>query len=251
MTYLTAILAYFQGVHWTAMALSLQWLFFGYFICINVAYLTLNYISLFSILAYMRDHGASYLPPNMAAYQPPVSILIPAYNEAGSIVSSLHSLLALQYPEFEIVIINDGSTDETLADVIAEFGMVEFPEAYRSRIATMPVRKIYASTRHPHLRLIDKEQGGKADALNAGINCARYPLFCSVDADCILQQDSLGRVVRPFLEDPTTVAVGGVVRVLNGCLVRNGFLEKVDLPENYLARFQLIEYLRAFLFGRL
>jgi cellulose synthase/poly-beta-1,6-N-acetylglucosamine synthase-like glycosyltransferase len=251
MTYVAAMLDFLQGVPWIDLILSLQWLFLAYFICINMAYLTLNYISVFSIMGYMRDHGANYLPKNLASYQPPVSILLPAYNEAGSIVSSIHSLLRLKYPEFEILVINDGSTDDTLAEVIAAFGMIEFPEAYRRRIDTMPVERVYASARYPHVRLIDKANGGKADALNAGINCARYPLFCSVDADCILQPDSLGRVVRPFLEDPTTVAVGGVVRVLNGCTVKNGFLEKIELPQNYLARFQLVEYLRAFLFGRL
>ena len=241
MTYVTAMIAFLQGVPWIDLILSLQWLFLGYFICINTAYLTLNYISVFSIVGYMRDHRADYLPTNLASYQPPVSILIPAYNEEGSIVSSVHSLLGLEYPEFEIVVINDGSTDNTLGEVIAAFGMVEFPEAYRRRIETMPVKKIYASSRYPRVRLIDKDNGGKADTLNAGINCARYPLFCSIDADCILQPDSLGRVVRPFLEDPTMVAVGGVVRVLNGCAVRNGLLEKVELPQNYLARFQLVE----------
>ncbi len=251
MTYVTAIIAFLQGVQWIDLILALQWLFLCYFICINTAYLTLNYISVFSIIGYMRDHRADYLPTNLASYQPPVSILVPAYNEEGSIVSSVHSLLGLEYPEFEIVVINDGSTDNTLDEVIAAFGMVEFPEAYRRRIETAAVRKIYASSRYPRVRLIDKDNGGKADTLNAGINCARYPLFCSIDADCILQPDSLGRVVRPFLEDPTMVAVGGVVRVLNGCTVRNGLMEKVGLPQNYLARFQLVEYLRAFLFGRL
>jgi cellulose synthase/poly-beta-1,6-N-acetylglucosamine synthase-like glycosyltransferase len=251
MTYVTAMIDFLQGVPWIYLILSLQWLFLGYFICINLAYLALNFIAAFCITDYMRDHRADYLPKGLASYQPPVSILVPAYNEEGSIVSSIHSLLGMGYPEFEIVVINDGSIDNTLDEVVAAFGMVEFPEAYRRRIDTQPVRKIYASSRYPRVRLIDKDNGGKADSLNAGINCARYPLFCTVDADCILQPDSLLRVVRPFLEDPTTVAVGGVVRVLNGCTVHDGVMEKVDLPRNYLAKFQLVEYLRAFLFGRL
>jgi cellulose synthase/poly-beta-1,6-N-acetylglucosamine synthase-like glycosyltransferase len=129
--------------------------------------------------------------------------------------------------------------------------MVEFPEAYRQRLQTEKVRNIYASTRYPNVRLVDKDNGGKADALNAGINCVRYPLICSIDADCILHRTSLGRVVRPFLEDSQTVATGGVVRVLNGCTVKNGFLEKVELPRRFLPMFQNVEYLRAFLFGRM
>lgn len=247
----SAVAAFIRDIPWMELILTLQWVFLAYFLAINMAYLVLNYISVFSIIRYMRDHRAEYLPKSLASYQPPVSILIPAHNEHGTIVSSVHSLLGLSYPEFEIVVVNDGSSDSTLQEVIDAFGMVEFPEAYRRRIATKPVTRIYASSRYPQVRLVDKENGGKADALNAGINCARYPLFCVVDADCILQQDSLGRVVRPFLEDPTTVAVGGVVRVLNGCTVHNGFLEKIDLPHSLLAKFQLVEYLRAFLFGRL
>ncbi len=228
-----------------------QDLFLTYFLAINVSYLTLNYIALWAIVGYMRDHRAEYLPKSLASYQPPVSLLMPAFNEERTIVTSVRSLLRLNYPQFEIVVCNDGSTDGTVAAVIEAFRMVEFPEAYRRRLETRGVRKIYVSTIHPQIRLIDKDNGGKSDALNAGINVARYPLVCTFDADCILQQDSLSRVVRPFLEDPRTIAVGGTVRVLNGCTVRNGTLEKTELPKTALPMFQLVEYLRAFLFGRL
>ena len=239
------------GSFWLDFALYFQWLFLGYFLAINTAYLALNYIALYALVGYMRDHRAEYLPKSLRSYQPPVSILIPAFNERATIVSSVSSLFKLNYPQFEIVIVNDGSTDGTAEDVIAAFQMAEFPEAYRQRIATKPVAKIYASARFPQVRLVDKENGGKSDALNAGINAARYPIICTIDADCVLQPDSLHRVVRPFLEDPRTVAVGGVVRVVNGCVVRDGMLEKVALPERLLPLFQLVEYLRAFLFGRL
>lgn len=230
---------------------SMQWMFFAYFICINLAYLALTYVSVFAIIRYMREHGVQYLPKNFTAYQPPVSILVPACNEERTIVSSIRSLLRLGYPDFEIVVINDGSTDKTLEEVIKAFGLVEFPEAYRKRLKTADVHKIYASAQYPKVRLIDKVNGGKADALNAGINCARYPLFCVVDADCILQQDSLARVVQPFLEDKQTVAAGGVIRLVNGCTVKDGFLTGVDLPRKLLPTMQIVEYLRAFLFGRL
>ena len=239
------------NLNWVEISLYFQWLFLGYFLAINAVYLALNYISLYAIVGYMRDHRAEYLPKSLTGYQPPVSILVPAYNEHSTIVSSVRSLFNLNYPQFEIVVINDGSTDHTAQEIIREFQMAEFPEAYRQRIPTKEVHKIYASARYPQVRLVDKENGGKADALNAGINCARYPIICTMDADCILQSDSLHRVVRPFLEDPKTVAVGGVVRVLNGCTVHNGMLENVDLPKKLLPTFQLVEYLRAFLFGRL
>jgi cellulose synthase/poly-beta-1,6-N-acetylglucosamine synthase-like glycosyltransferase len=231
--------------------LHLQWLFFAYFILLSLAYLALHYVSVMTTISYMRDNRAEYLPRILPSYQPPMSILIPAFNEAQSIVSTVHSVLKLDYPEFEVVIINDGSSDETLARILAEFSMVEFPEAYRQRLATQRIRNVYASPRYPHLRLVDKENGGKSDALNAGINCVRYPLFCSIDADCILNPGSLARVVRPFLDDSTTVASGGVVRVLNGCTVKDGFLERVELPRTLLPLIQTVEYLRAFLFGRM
>lgn len=230
---------------------SMQWMFFAYFICINLAYLALTYVSVFAIIRYMREHGVQYLPKNFTAYQPPVSILVPACNEERTIVSSIRSLLRLGYPDFEIVVINDGSSDKTLEEVIKAFSLVEFPEAYRKRLKTADVNKVYASAQYPKVRLIDKVNGGKADALNAGINCARYPLFCVVDADCILQQDSLARVVQPFLEDKQTVAAGGVIRLVNGCTVKDGFLTGVDLPRKLLPTMQIVEYLRAFLFGRL
>jgi cellulose synthase/poly-beta-1,6-N-acetylglucosamine synthase-like glycosyltransferase len=234
-----------------AWMLEMQWVFFAYFMLISIAYLALHYVSVISTLRYMRDNRAEYLPRILPSYQPPISILIPAFNEEQSIISSIHSVLRLDYPEFEVVVVNDGSGDTTLARIIAEFSMVEFPEAYRQRLPTGRIRGLYASPRFPRLRLVDKENGGKSDALNAGINCIRYPLFCAIDADCILNPGSLARVVRPFLDDSTTVASGGVVRVLNGCTVKNGFLEKVELPRAILPLFQSVEYLRAFLFGRM
>ena len=230
-----------QAMPWAQWAVSSQWLFLAYFIAINLVCLALNYISVFSIIRYMRDHRSQYLPRNLASYQPPVSILIPAFNEEQTIITSIRSLLRLNYPEFEIVVVNDGSSDRTVEAVIKAFAMHEFPEAYRKRIVTEPVKRIYASSTHANVRLVDKEKGGKADTLNAGINCARYPLFCVVDADCILQKDSLWQVVRPFLEDAHTVAVGGVVRVLNGCTVKDGLMETVNLPKNPLALFQIVD----------
>ena len=132
---------------------SMQWMFFAYFICINLAYLALTYVSVFAIIRYMREHGVQYLPKNFTAYQPPVSILVPACNEERTIVSSIRSLLRLGYPDFEIVVINDGSTDKTLEEVIKAFSLVEFPEAYRKRLKTADVHKVYASAQYPKVRL--------------------------------------------------------------------------------------------------
>jgi cellulose synthase/poly-beta-1,6-N-acetylglucosamine synthase-like glycosyltransferase len=183
--------------------------------------------------------------------EPPISILVPAYNEEANIAASILSMLQLSYPEFEIIVINDGSKDDTIDVLKNEFVLVKVPEALRVRIVTKPIHGIYRSTRFPNLLVIDKENGGKADSLNAGINLSKFPLFCGVDADSVLQRDSLQRVVQPFLYDDEVVATGGTVRLANGCEISGGFLTRIGLPDNLLALFQVVEYLRAFLFGRL
>ena len=228
-----------------------EWFFLAYFLCVNGGYLLLVFLASFRLADYMGTVDFTDLPHVYTELEPPVTVLVPAYNEAASIVGSVRSLLQLRYSEFEVVVINDGSSDATLAELLAAFGLQEFPEAYRVRLATRQVRAVYRSTLHANLRVIDKENGGKADALNAGINAARYPLFCGVDADSMLQPESLRLLVQPFLTDPHTVACGGAVRLANGCEVSGGVLQQARLPKNPLALFQIVEYLRAFLFGRL
>ena len=229
----------------------ITWFVFCYFIALNVGYLTLNAFSLRALRRKGQELFMADLPRAYSGLEPPISILVPAYNEEATIAASIRSMLQLSYAEFEIVIINDGSKDSTLEVLKREFALLPFPEAYRRQIPTQEVRQVYRSTRYPNVRVIDKVNGGKADSLNAGINISRYPLFCGVDADSILQRDSLAKVTEPFLRDPTVVAAGGTVRVANGCEVSGGFLTKVGLPKNIWALFQVVEYLRAFLFGRL
>ncbi len=232
--------------------LSGQWIFLAYFVGINVGYLMQNVIAAHGIRKYLQTPEQFQAESVFSALDMPISVVVPAYNESSSIVTSVKALLQLEYPQFELVVVNDGSSDDTLEKLIEEFDMQPFPEAYRARVPCKEVRGVYRSTRARNLRVVDKQNGGsKADAANAGINACRYPLICVVDADSVLQPDSLRRVVRPFLEDPTTVAVGGTVRIANGCTVRQGFLEKVALPRNFLALVQVVEYLRAFLFGRM
>lgn len=230
---------------------GLQIFFLLYFIGINTGYLALSVLSFPSLKRYLDAHSMDDLPRGQSGFEPPVSIVVPAYNEEATIAASVRSILQLEYLEYEVIVVNDGAKDDTLNVLKREFELFRFPEAYWRRIDSKPIRAIYRSHLHPNLRVIDKENGGKADALNAGINAARYPFFCGVDADSILQRDSLRRVVEPFLEDPLTIATGGTVRVANGCIVNDGFLEKVGLPTNSLALLQIVEYLRAFLFGRL
>jgi cellulose synthase/poly-beta-1,6-N-acetylglucosamine synthase-like glycosyltransferase len=227
------------------------WFVLCFFLLLNGGYLLLNLMSLRALHRRGQEQFLDKVPRAYSGLEPPVSILVPAYNEAATIAASIRSMLQLTYPEFEIIIINDGSKDATLDVLVREFKLLPFPEAYRRQLATREIRQVYRSTRFPNLRVIDKVNGGKADSLNAGINASRYPLFCGVDADSILQRDSLEKVVEPFLRDPTVVATGGTVRVANGCEVSGGFLTRVGLPKNIWALFQVVEYLRAFLFGRL
>ncbi|WP_338847568.1 glycosyltransferase family 2 protein [Massilia sp. W12] len=227
------------------------WTVFIYFILLNLGYLMLNVLALWNLRHLSEDLVLDDLPQAYTGAELPISILVPAYNEETNLAAAVRSMLQLSYAEFEIIVINDGSRDNTLQVLQQEFELQPFPEAYRVQLPSAPVRAIYRSRRYPQLRVIDKENGGKADALNAGINAARYPLFCGVDADSLLERDSLRRVVKPFLLHPHVVAAGGTVRVANGCEVSGGFLTRVSLPRNFLALLQVLEYLRAFLFGRL
>jgi cellulose synthase/poly-beta-1,6-N-acetylglucosamine synthase-like glycosyltransferase len=183
----------------------------------------------------------------------PISLIVPAYNEEATIVENVRSMLTLRYPEFEIIVVNDGSKDQTLAKLIETFHLKPVTRAYDTAVKHAPIRQVYKSPIYSHLIVIDKENGGsKADASNAGINLSRTPLFCVVDADSLLEVESLLSSVRPFMEQPEQmIAVGGTVRVLNGCTVKAGQVTHVALPSNPLALVQYMEYIRAFTMGRL
>ncbi len=234
-----------------AIASAVTWFYLSYFIAINFFYLFLNIVSFFAIRRYVQWRALHTLPRVYGGFEIPITILVPAYNESATIADSVRSLLQLDYPEYEIVVVNDGSKDDTLEVLKKEFSLKPFPEATQARLKTQPVRGTYISTRYPNLKVIDKENGGKADSLNAGINSARHPLFCCIDSDSLLQRESLKQVVQPFLDDPTTIAAGGTVRIANGCRVDKGFMLGAGLPRNYLGLMQIVEYLRAFLFGRM
>ncbi|MGH7682012.1 MAG: glycosyltransferase family 2 protein [Candidatus Eiseniibacteriota bacterium] len=183
----------------------------------------------------------------------PISVLVPAYNEAVGAVDSVRSVLSLDYPQHEVIVINDGSTDDTMVRLQREFRLERHDVVYRKVLAYEgTIKGIYRSATTPNLLVIDKEHAGKSEALNAAINLSRYPLFCTIDADSVFQENALLRVVRPFLEDPDRViAVGGQVRVANGCKVERGRIVEPRLPSSILAAFQVVEYLRAFVASRL
>lgn len=181
----------------------------------------------------------------------PIALIAPAYNEQATILESVKSLLSLHYPYYEVIIVNDGSTDATLAEMIEEFELNPSSRAYEESAPHKPIRGLYQSDKFRNLIVVDKENGGKADSLNAGINVSRAPLFCAVDADSMLENDALLHATQPFREDPQKViAVGGTIRVANGCDVRNGKILRVALPKKLLPSIQTVEYIRAFLIAR-
>src|SRR6516162_1957040 len=223
-----------------------------YFLALNTIYLILFLISLRAVLRFVRKTFFSdYRQIMQSDMTWPISILVPANNEEKTIVETVRSLLMVNYGEFEIVVVNDGSTDGTLRALTAAFELQQMDRVYKRAIPTAEVRGVYGSRSHPNLIVVDKEKGGKSDALNAGINLSRYPLFCSIDADSIIEDNALLRVVKPFMERPAeTVAAGGIVRIVNGCEVKEGRVSRIALPDRALPIFQVVEYLRAFLTGR-
>lgn len=238
-----------------ASATAILWIAFACFIVVALR----NIIALAQLLVaawvFMNrvqpSEGARDLWDRYADLTLPISVIAPAYNEELSIVQSVKALLALEYPEHEIIVVNDGSKDDTLGELLRGFDM---NTVQRTQIAPLQKTRIlgtYRSRRYPNLLVVDKENGRKADAANAGLGYARTPLVCVIDADSILEPDGLLRAAEPFMyEDESLVAVGGAIRIANGCAIKGGSLQKVGIAKEMVPRFQIVEYLRAFLMNR-
>jgi cellulose synthase/poly-beta-1,6-N-acetylglucosamine synthase-like glycosyltransferase len=182
---------------------------------------------------------------------PGISIIVPAYNEETVILESVSSLLAQRYSLFEVVLVDDGSTDATAQTLIDAYDLRQVSPAPRNQLQYDPISEMYRGAAPHDITLIRKRNGGRADALNAGLDVARHPYVCITDADSILDPDGLTVMVRPVLEDPEQViAVGGTIRVGNSCRIESGRVVEARMPSGRLAAYQVIEYLRAFLFGR-
>jgi cellulose synthase/poly-beta-1,6-N-acetylglucosamine synthase-like glycosyltransferase len=224
----------------------------AYFFIGNGIYTMLMILSLISVWIHTRRltyQGLDDLRDSVVT--PPATIIMPAWNEQDIIVQSVSSILKTDYPNLEVVVVDDGSTDETLVRLVNAFRLVEMDLIYRPRLPTRPIRGFYMNPRIPNLLVVSKDNGGKPDALNVGINTCRTPYFCTLDSDCLLERDALLRLMRPIIRSPqNTVASGGIVRILNGCEVKDGQVVKVGLPPGRVERFQVVEYLRSFLFGR-
>ena len=182
---------------------------------------------------------------------PRITVLVPAYNEAVTVVDSVSTLLTLTYPNLEVVVVNDGSSDATIDRLIDSFELSPVGPAYRRVLDTALVREIYRSPIDPRMVVVDKHNGGKADALNAALNVASGELVCAVDADTLVASDALQQMVSPFLADADTVAVGGTIRLVNDAVWSHGQVAELRVPRQPLVGAQVVEYARSFLVGRI
>jgi len=223
-----------------------------YFLVSNAVFLTLLVASFIAIrkMIFARPMIES-IWKRTADFGPPISLIAPSYNEEKTIIASVRSFLGLDYPKHEVIIVNDGSTDQTLERLKHEFKLLPASIYFDDRLSKTKIRETYRSQLYQNLIVVDKVNGGKADSINVGIGYSSTDIFCAVDADCILDRDALLKVVLPFVEDPeTTLAAGGTIRPVNGSAVKGAKVLKPMLPANPVVLFQIVEYLRAFLFGR-
>jgi cellulose synthase/poly-beta-1,6-N-acetylglucosamine synthase-like glycosyltransferase len=223
-----------------------------YFLVLNSFYALLLILSIPEIWEQTRlaeDEDFQRLMQSDAL--PPITILVPAYNESATIEASVTAILTLEYRDYEVVVVNDGSKDDTMEQLRHAFDLYEIPRVYPETIETKPLRALYRSRSRSRLLVLDKENGGKADSLNAAINASRFPLVIAVDADTLIEPDALLRLTRPFLLGREIAAVGGTVRVANNCTVKDGRVTDARVSSKILPGIQVVEYLRAFLFGRL
>ncbi|MGM0497155.1 MAG: glycosyltransferase family 2 protein [Bacteroidota bacterium] len=227
-----------------------------YAILIMFSYTVLFFISAYSLRKYKRrNQSTDYEKLITSPLEPAVSVIAPCYNEEGSIVENINALLDLHYNNFQVIIVNDGSKDNSLQKAIEAYEMEIVHYFIPQRLKTQPIRTVYKSTNKAYynLILIDKENGGKADALNAGINVSENGLIVCIDVDSIVEPDSLLKLAKPFLEarDTKVIASGGVVHIANSCYIERGRLIKRNIPKKLLPRIQVVEYARAFLIGRI
>jgi len=229
---------------------------FLYSFALLISYVFLGLFSIGETRTYLRKNKfTDYRLLATSDHVPSVSILAPAYNEGKTIVENVKSLLSIFYTNLEVIVINDGSKDDGLARLIKAYDLVETQLFVNHAIPTKEIKAVYKSKKKIYSKLIvvDKANGGKADALNVGINISSKDYLVCIDVDCILEQDALLKMVKPFMEqtDKKVIATGGVIRVANSCDIEDGKLVKVRLAKDYLPRMQILEYIRAFILGRM
>lgn len=236
--------------------LFIQFVIFIYASILLLSYVVLGIIALRETIKYIHKNSfINYTVLSKSSNVPSISVLAPAYNEGENIIDNVRSLLTVNYLNLEIIVINDGSKDDSLEKLIKEYELVPVNYYYQEKIKSSKVNAIYKSKNIVFKKLIvvDKVNGGKADALNVGINVSSNQFVVSIDVDCILEQNALLKMIKPFLENPktTTIATGGVIRIANSCMVESGRVVDIRLPVKLLPRIQTLEYVRAFILGRM
>ncbi len=233
---------------------AFDWFVLVYFLVLNTSYLLLIVVAARDTTrAVRRPHDVGHDDVFANPLTPPISVVVPAFNEERCVVESVRAMLGLRYPQFEVVVVDDGSTDDTFESLRAEFSLVEVSGEVDEDIETIgEVHSMHVPADGTSLVVVRKSNAGtRADAVNVGLNAARHPLVCCVDADSILERDALLRVAKPFVDDPERViATGGAIRAINGSSVYRGQISTIRQPGSWLERIQIVEYLRAFLLGR-
>ncbi|MES2701466.1 MAG: glycosyltransferase family 2 protein [Bacteroidota bacterium] len=268
-----------QGNIWEALGVFYQSTVFIYGTSLLMAYAVLAIMSLISIRRYMKKNASvDFNIIVESPLAPGISVIAPAFNEGVTIIANVRSLLTFNYPKFEVIIVNDGSTDDTLEKLITEFEMVHVDYAFREKLNSEPIKRIFKSTNRAYDKLIvvDKFNGkSKADASNAGINISSFDYFLCTDVDCILEKDTLIRLIKPFMDQENTkvkevgkeceecgyvhivedfrrvIASGATLRMVNSCDVDEGLMIRVRPPQRFLPRFQEMEYIRAYMLGKM
>ena len=234
-----------------------EYFFFAFSFTAILSNIILALISFFETVNYIKVNSFSnYKDILSSSFSPSISIIAPAYNETLNIVENVRSLLSNHYANYDVIIINDGSKDDSLEKLIKAYDLIKVEYTINNQIPTKPLRQgVFKSTNPAFEKLIvvDKENGGKADALNLGLNISPNKYVACIDVDCLLLEDSLQKMIKPFLEskEKKVIASGGVIRIANSCIIKDGKLIDVNLPKNILVRGQILEYLKTFLLGRM
>lgn len=230
--------------------IGVELLLFAYFLAVNALDFALIAGAMRRLRDFVNTGRADALRRSTLPHAQPVSIVLPVYNEEEHVLGVVESLLNVRYPQYELIVVNDGSRDGTLDVLRQAYNLVPVAEARYVAFTTKPVRQMYRSTRYPNVRVIDKENGGKGDALNAGINESRYPLLFVADGDSLYTPDVLEQMIQPFIQNASTVGCGANLRIVNDAQIVDGVPVARRLPRGWLVRFQIVEYLRAALNSR-
>lgn len=228
------------------------WIILVYYIALHAIYLLLLLIGSIQIRRYKKAITfAEFRRIAESHLSMPVSLIIPCFNEAAIIGHSVRSAMRLNYPQYEIIVVSDGSTDDTMKVLMEGFGLRKIERFGRRILGSKQILGVYESSSHPNLVVVDKENGRRADAINAAVSIARYPLLCVIDADTFLEEDALLHMARPFLRDTRVAAVAGVVRPSNGLTMVDGRIVAKGFPKTLLGMNQEVEYARSFQWARI